>query len=303
MARFKAKKAVPVVKGSWRASWKGRVKFGLVSFEVEAVNIRSPDDGDIHFHQLHEQCHHRIKYEKVCPTHGPVKQSEIVSGYEYQKGKYVEIQPGELDELRTDQEKGLTIDHFIASEQLDALFFDGRMYYLVPASTDSLEAYQLLTTALEKEKRWGIGHILMSGKDQIIAIRPKDGVLIMMMLNYDAEIRDIEQFKPSAKKVEPRQLKLAMDLIESWTQKEFDFQEYEDQYRYRLQELIQEKIAGKETVDVPETAASDEEPPVINLMEALRKSMKKENQQVRRKMPSTTGRTSQRKKQAKRKHA
>ncbi len=229
MARFKTKKAPPVVKGSWRASWKGRVKFGLVSFEVEAVNIHSPDDGDIHFHQLHEECHHRIKYEKVCPTHGPIKQSEIVSGYEYAKGKYVEIEPGELDELRSDQEKGLTIDHFIPSDQLDALFFDGRMYYLVPSSTDSLEAYQLLTAALEKENRWGIGHILMSGKDQIIAIRPKEGVLIMMMLNYDNEIRDIEQFKPAPKKVEPRQLKLALDLIDSWSQKKFDFHEYEDQ--------------------------------------------------------------------------
>jgi hypothetical protein len=124
MARFKTKKAPPVVKGSWRSSWKGRVKFGLVSFEVEAVNIHSPDEGDIHFHQLHEQCHHRIKYEKVCPTHGPVKQSEIVSGYEYEKGKYVEIERGELDELRSEQEKGLTIDHFIASDQLDSLFFD-----------------------------------------------------------------------------------------------------------------------------------------------------------------------------------
>jgi DNA end-binding protein Ku len=300
MPRFKTKKAPPVVKGSWRASWKGRVKFGLVSFEVEAVNIHSSDDGDIHFHQLHEQCHHRIKYEKVCPTHGPVKQSEIVSGYEYQKGKYVEIEPGELDELRSDQEKGLTIDHFIASDQLDALFFDGRMYYLVPSSTDSLEAYQLLTAALEKEDRYGIGHILMSGKDQIIALRPKDGVLIMMMLNYDAEIRDIEQFKPSAKKVEPRQLKLAMDLIESWSSKKFDFHQYEDQYRHRVEELIQEKIAGKETVDVPDDRDSDEEPPVINLMDALRKSMKKETATPRKKSIATAKRGTR---TAKRKHA
>jgi DNA end-binding protein Ku len=175
------------------------------------------------------------------------------------------------------------------------------MYYLVPSSTDSLEAYQLLTTALEKEKRWGIGHILMSGKDQIVAIRPKEDVLVMMMLNYDNEIRDIEQFKPSAKKVEPRQLKLAMDLIESWTQKEFDFQQYEDQYRHRLEELIQEKIAGKETVDVPDDRSSgDEEPPVINLMEALRKSMKPEKQGTTRKMPAASSR---RKKPTKRKHA
>lgn len=300
MPRFKTKKAPPVVKGSWRASWKGRVKFGLVSFEVEAVNIHSPDDGDIHFHQLHEECHHRIKYEKVCPTHGPVKQSEIVSGYEYQKGKYVEIEPGELDELRSDQEKGLTIDHFIAGDQMDSLFFDGRMYYLVPSSTDSLEAYQLLTAALEKEKRWGIGHILMSGKDQIIAIRPKQGVLIMMMLNYDAEIRDIEQFKPSPKKVEPRQLKLALDLIDSWSQKKFDFHEYEDQYRHRLEELIQEKIAGKETVDVPDDRDSDEEPPVINLMDALRKSMKGGATPARKKTAATARR---RTRTTKRKHA
>jgi DNA end-binding protein Ku len=86
---------------------------------VEAVNARSRQEGDIHFHQLHAKCHNRIHYEKVCPIHGKIDNDENVSGYEHSRGKYVEVEPEELDELRTEKEKALTIDTFIEPDQLD----------------------------------------------------------------------------------------------------------------------------------------------------------------------------------------
>src|SRR3954469_8781084 len=92
-----------------RSSWKGHLTFGLVSFPVQAINAFEPGQSDIHFHQLHAECHRRIHYEKVCPVHGAVSNDEIVSGYEYAKGKYVEIDPEELDALRTKKERSLTI--------------------------------------------------------------------------------------------------------------------------------------------------------------------------------------------------
>src|SRR5687767_3366341 len=117
-------------KTRWRASWKGQLQFGLVSFSVQAINARSPEEGDIHFHQLHAPCHNRIRYEKVCPVHGEVDNDDIVLGYEYARGKYVEMDSEELDQLRTEKERSLTIDSFIDPQEIDPIYFDGRMYYL-----------------------------------------------------------------------------------------------------------------------------------------------------------------------------
>src|SRR5688572_17016436 len=148
-----------------RASWKGQLAFGLVSFPVQAFNALNRTESDIHFHQLHAACHRRIKYEKVCPVHGEISNDEIVSGYEYKKGKYVEIDPEELDALRTEAERALTIDAFVSEDAIDLLYFDGRMYYLVPASESAEESYQVIAQAMEREGRYGIGPIVLSGKE------------------------------------------------------------------------------------------------------------------------------------------
>src|ERR1700751_5603160 len=122
-----AKKGTATKKsGGPRASWKGDIKFGLVTFTVEAFNAMNRSAGDIHFHQLHAKCHSRIHYQKVCPIHGEVSKDEIVSGYEYEKGKYVEIEPEQLDVLRTHEERTLTIDAFVEPNQIDPVYYDGR---------------------------------------------------------------------------------------------------------------------------------------------------------------------------------
>src|SRR3954453_2312215 len=117
---------------SQRAGWKGQMTFGLVSFPVEAFNALDRQHSDIHFHQIHAQCHRRIHYQKVCPVHGEVSSDEIISGYEYRKGKYIEIEPEELEAVRTKKQRSLTIDAFVNPSTIDPLYFDGRMYYLVP---------------------------------------------------------------------------------------------------------------------------------------------------------------------------
>lgn len=275
-----------------RFSWKGQLRFGLVNVGVQAINARSTASGDIHFHQLHAKCHRRIHYEKVCPVHGKVDNDEIVSGYEYAKGKYVEIEPEELDELRTEREKSLVIDHFIAPEELDLIYFDGRMYYLVPEA-ESESAYITLVAALEHEQLWGIGHLVMSGKDQIVVLRSRDGVLHMAMLNYASEIKPLDELPLTASKAPPKQVKLAETLIRSWSDSSdgsFQFDDYEDRYRNRVAELIKDKIAGKETVE-PE-AEEPEEPDVINLMDALKKSLRSKRPAARRKKTTRRKRVS-----------
>jgi DNA end-binding protein Ku len=144
------------------------------------------------------------------------------------------------------------------------------MYYLVPSGPDSQEPYRVLTAALQQEGRIGIGHVVMSGKDQVVAIRAQHDHLQMAMLNYEKELRQDSDFPVLAAKVAAKKLKLAKDLIRSWSDRRFDFSAYEDQYRDRLAELIDAKISGKETVEVPK---DEEEPAVINLMDALKRSV------------------------------
>src|SRR5262245_28731654 len=114
MARTKSKSGR--VPAGVRASWRGFVTFGLVSFPVEAINAVNRAGREVDVHQLHAKCHSRIKYKKVCPIHGEVTNNEIISGYEHKKGKYVEIEKGELDELRSDQERALRIDTFVSPD-------------------------------------------------------------------------------------------------------------------------------------------------------------------------------------------
>lgn len=256
-----------------RASWKGNIQFGLVSFAVEAFNALDRQGSDIHFHQLHAKCHSRIHYEKVCPKHGKVDNDEIVSGYEYAKGKFVEIDADELDELQTENERALVIDAFIAPDVIDPLYFDGRMYYLVPAQKAAEEPYSVVSAAMVKQDCYAIGQVVFSGKDQPVLIRTVEGTLQMAMLNYEAEIRpptDVYHV-PRTRTNASRQIKLAESLIKEWSDDDFDFSKYKDDYRDRVKRLIDAKVKGKKIV-----AAKDEEheqPVTTSLMDALKKSI------------------------------
>jgi DNA end-binding protein Ku len=255
-----------------RASWRGHLSFGLVSFPVQAVNALNRQQSDIHFHQLHAGCHRRIHYEKVCPVHGTVSNDEIVSGFEYSKGKYIEVEPEELDAVRTKKERALTIDAFVSPSAIDPVYFDGRMYYLLPDGSASQEPYSIIAVAMERAKCWGIGQIVFSGKDQLVAVRPLDGRLHMAMLNYDEEIKTPADVLPRPKRAAgaAKQVKLAQTLIHAWYSDDFDFTSYDDNYRERLERLIKAKKKGDEVVK-PE--AKEEAPEVINLLEALKQSV------------------------------
>ncbi|MBX9655869.1 Ku protein [bacterium] len=255
----------------WRASWRGDLRFGLVRFSVEAINAYSRSTGDIHFHQLHAKCHRRIEYHKACPIHGEVDQDEIVMGYEYGRGKYVEIDPEELDEARTQQERTLNIEEFISEDGLDQIYLDGRMYYLSPAGARDQEPYHLMRRAMLDDGRLGIGQVVFSGKEQLTAVIPREDILIMAMLNYAPEIRDAELVGvgEAAAPVSSQNLRLAKSLIRSMTNDDFDIGAYKNRYHERVQQIINAKRKGK-TIVTPET---EEEEPVINLMDALKRSL------------------------------
>jgi DNA end-binding protein Ku len=266
--RPKKKKAA---RSRFRASWRGQLRFGLVSFAVQAVNAEIKEQGEIHFHLLHAADKQRIHYAKICPQHGEVPNDEIIEGYEYGKDRYVTFEKDEIDELRTDHEKALTVDTFIDPAELDPIYFDGRMYFLIPDGAAAAEAYSVLAAAMEKQDRWGVGQVVFSGREQLAVVRPVDGMLSMAMLSYRDEIRQPADFKNevAAIRTTARKVKLAEDLIRDWSDEKFDLGQYHDRYRQKVQQMVKAKVEGRE-VEVEE---EDEEPQVVNLMDALQRSV------------------------------
>lgn len=256
---------------AFRASWRGFLRFGLVSFEVQAINAEDKRQDDVHFHLLHEPDHQRIRYAKICPKHGEVSNDEIVEGVEYAKNKYVEFDSDELEKMRTNEEKTLTIDAFIGGEEVDPIYFDGRMYYLLPSGANASEPYALLIAAMEKRKRWGVGQVVFSGREQLVVVRAVGGVLTMAMLNYDAEIRKPSLMKKefSRPHVSPSKVRLAENVISKWQTNNFKLSTYKDRYQEKIKQAIAAKKKGK-VIEMPDNA---EEPEVINLMEALKQSV------------------------------
>lgn len=253
-----------------RSSWRGMLRFGLVVFPVEAFNAHARGHGPIAFHQLHSVCHSRIQYKKVCPIHGEVSNDEIISAYEYSKGKYVDFEPEELDKLRTEKERSLTIDAFIEPRELDPIYFDGRMYFLAPAAAEASEPYAVLARAMEHLGRDGVGEIVFSGKKEAVLVRTYAGSLQMAMLNYASEIEQPAAAKTPRVAPSEKSLALAEELIESWTEKKFDFSRYVDRFEEEVRRLIDAKIHGRDVVAAEE---EEEQPSVLNLMDALKKSM------------------------------
>jgi DNA end-binding protein Ku len=266
------KKATKRGAGKARASWKGMLRFGLVAFPVQAFNAHSNEGGTVAFHQLHKECHSRIRYEKTCPVHGPITNEDIVSGYEYSKGRYVEIESEELDALRTERERSFSIETFIEPEDIDPIYLDGRMYYLSPDGDQAREPYAVLLEAMERKGRYGIGQIVFSGKEQIALLRPYDDALHMALLNYEAEIKNPADVVAELPRIGStnRNIRLAEQLVDSLTEDDFDFGRYEDTYLEKVRELIEAKVEGREIVAPPE----EEEADVVNLMDALRKSIR-----------------------------
>lgn len=257
-----------------RSTWKGFLKISLVSVPVKAYTATSSAGSEIRLNQLHAECHSRIQYKKTCPIHGEVPNDEIVSGYEYSKGQYVIVDPDELEKLRTEDEKAINVDSFVAPDTIDPTYFSGKTYYLVPEGPVGMHTFAVVRQAMVEQKRYAVGLVVLHNREQVVLLRPVDDLLAMSVLNYDATVTKPSAFADEAPKNEeaqPEELKLAKDLIARTTSKKFDIAKYKDDYTEKLSQLIEAKVAGKEIVAQP----SHEPAQVINLMDALRGSLAK----------------------------
>jgi len=253
-----------------RYSWKGFIRLSLVSIPVKSFNA-TVTSGERELHQLHQEDFQRIRYKKTCPVHGEVPKEEIVSGYEFAKDQYVVVEPEELDKLYRESDRAVNIDGFISPEKIDPVFFSGRTYYLTPDGPTGLKPYVLLQKGMKDRDLVAVARAVLYGREQVLLLRPLDGLLAMTMLTYAEKIRKPEAFKTEVKEVEfdKEEVELTATLIEAREIERFDFARYKDRFVEKLDELIRAKVEGKEITPPPEAEA----PRVINLMEALKKSL------------------------------
>lgn len=255
-----------------RPIWSGFIRLSLVSVPVKAFTAEAPEGRDFAFHQLHKVCHGRIRYRKVCPIHGEVNNSEIVTAYEYAKGKYVELEQSEKPKATQNDEKGIVIENFVGTSEIAPLMFEGSSYYLLPDGEAGEQPYALLCQAMREEKRWALAEAVLWRKERLILLRPEGKLLTMSLLRYAAQLKPVDDFvdEAPAVKTKAQELRLARRLIAESSVDRIDWSHYEDDFRKRMAATIHEKVAAE---DVVESSLDGEATPVINLTDALKRSI------------------------------
>ena len=253
-----------------RTSWKGFLKLSLISVPVKAFTVNDASS-EVHLNQLHKDCNSRIKYQKVCPEHGELKSDAIVSGYEHQKDQYVVVEPDDIDKLRTKSDRAVAIDGFISVDTIDSRYYAGKAHYLMPDGIAGERPYQLLREGMQKHGVCAIAQVVMSGREQLVVVRAVDRMLVMFGLHYPAKVRQIEAYQDEIEEIsfKPEEVALTDTLIAASKLANFDLHCYTDTYVTKLKKLIEMKIAGQELVQAPD----HEEPKILNLMDALKKSV------------------------------
>jgi DNA end-binding protein Ku len=248
----------------------GLLSFGLVSILVQVHSATK--DLHIAFHWLHAKCGSRIQNRYHCPVcNMTVERDDLVRGYEFAKGQYVRLTESELESLETESSNNIELKEFILLSKIDPVYFEGA-YYL-GAGEGGGKPYRLLVDAMVKSNRAAIAKLVTRGKEQLVLIRPYKNGLIMHSLFYANEVRNFADIaKGENAKLSDEEIELAADLIESMSDG-FKPEKYRDEYRERVQAMLDEKSKGREiTVAAP---AASQHGQIIDLMQALKQSIEK----------------------------
>jgi DNA end-binding protein Ku len=244
--------------------------FGLVSIPVRLFPATSSKS--VSFHLLHAKDMSRIQQKIYCPKEDKiVDRSELVRGYEIEKDRYVTFTDEELKKLEAQADRAVEITGFIPAAEVDPVYFESS--YLLGCEPTSAKAYRLLQEAMTKADRVGVAKYTMRGKERVVLIRPYQGGLMMHTMYYNDEIRSFGEIDHGANaQVKESELSLAQRLLDDLTQKKFDPSEFKDNYRERVIEAAEQKMAGNE---LTEPAPEVKQGKVIDLMSALKESLKK----------------------------
>src|SRR5918911_2451938 len=269
-----------------RATWKGFLKISLVNIPIK-VFPATESSGTISFNQLHGECRTRIQQKRWCPQcNREVPLSEIVKGYEFEKGRYVVLSDEDFDKVRPESTRVIDLVQFADEASIDPMYVD-RAYYLAPDGPVASDAFAVMREGMKGKV--GVGKLALYGREYLVAVRPHNRGIVMHTLHHAAEIRGIEaveELNAVPDKVKPEEIKLARQVIETFAQP-LDLATYRDEDREGLQAIIDAKIAGQEVVSA---AAPDAPPKVVNLMDALKKSLDAVSAQKKKpaKVPAAT---------------
>jgi len=278
-----------------RTTWNGAISFGLVTIPVGLAPATKPAarQSDVSFRLLHRECKTPIKQKRWCPVHDrEVGPDEIVRGWEVAKGEFVIVEDADLEAIDRDTtSRAIEISSFVPAAEVDPIYYD-RTYFLVPASAPAQRRpYVLLLEAMRETNTAALGSFVLAGKEKLALIRVRDDVLVLETLFVAEDVysdAEIEEAVGDAK-TKKQEVALALQVIDNLAG-EFDPKELVSEYRRNLQVLLEEKLAGAPPVK-PEVE-EEAEAPVIDLMEALRKSVadaKKRKTQVEKPDPKRAG--------------
>jgi DNA end-binding protein Ku len=251
-----------------RPTWKGYLKISLVNIPIKV--FPATDAGaTLSFNQLHAECQTRIQQKRWCPScQREVPNTDIVKGYEFEKGRYVLVNDEDIEKVRVDSTRVINLEQFTDDTAIDPIYLE-RAYYLAPDGPVARDAFTVIREGMAGMA--GIGKVALYGREYLVKVQPRDRGLVMYTLRHANEIRSmdaIDELSDMPEKAKPDEVKLARQVIGTF-EGDVDFASYRDDYQVGLRDIIDAKIEGREVV----TQEVEAPPKVVNLMEALRKSL------------------------------
>jgi DNA end-binding protein Ku len=251
-----------------RPTWKGYLKISLVNIPIKV--FPATDAGaTLSFNQLHAECQTRIQQKRWCPKcQREVANTDLVKGFEFEKGRYVVVDEEDVEKVRVESTRVINLEKFTDDTDIDPIYLE-RPYYLAPDGPVARDAFAVIREGMKGKA--GIGKVALYGREYLIKVQPREKGMIMYTLRHANEIRSMEaidELQDMPATVKPAEVKLAEQVMATF-EGTVDLQEYKDEYQVGLREIIDAKIEGREIV-APEVEAP---PKVVNLMEALRKSL------------------------------
>jgi DNA end-binding protein Ku len=251
-----------------RSTWKGHLKLSLVSCPVRVFNAVSGSE-KVAFNLLHKDTHNRVQMKPHDPELGAVERNDLVKGYQYEKDRYVVFSEEDFDKVQIESSKAIVIEKFVDAEDVDPIYFDSP-YYVAPDGAVAEETFRVIQQAMRKENKVALSRVVLSNRERLIALMCRDNGFAMMTLRSANEVRDAKDYFTDIKdeEAEPEMLELAERLIEQKSGR-FDPSEFRDRYQEAVIEMVKAKVKGQE----PVLAKAPERGKVINLMDALKRSL------------------------------
>jgi len=271
-----------------RAYWKGYLKLSLVSCPIALFPATSERE-KISFHQVNKETGNRIRYKKVdADTGDEVDNADIVKGYEIAKGEYIEVEPDELEAVAIESKHVIDIDEFVPAKEIDELYLRDP-YYIIPDGEVGQQAFAVIREAIRKEGMVALGKVVFTSREHIIALEARGKGMMGVTLRYPYEVRDDKDYFDTIEdeKIPKDMIDLAVHIVETKTG-HFKPQQFKDEYEDALKELLRRKQKGEKIERPKERAPSN----VINLMDALRQSLKAGGSSARRSASRSSSRAS-----------